>query len=98
MTKDASDRAPRPQAQASQQPIDEQRDLAAPVRPPEGLEKVFTVDEIALTGIAKRTKLYADIKSGLLPTIKNGRLRRVTASGFRQYLAAIAAQSAAPTR
>jgi excisionase family DNA binding protein len=51
-----------------------------------GLERAFTVDEIAQTGIACRAKLYLDIKAGRLRAIKIGRSTRITESAYRAYL------------
>jgi hypothetical protein len=58
-----------------------------------GLMQLFTVHEIAQLGGPRRSKLYEDIQSGLLPSIKIGSLRRVTPDGYRQYLVLLAAQS-----
>jgi hypothetical protein len=55
---------------------------AAPI----GLERVFTVDEIAQTGVACRAKLYLDIKAGRLKAKKFGRSTRITESAYREYL------------
>jgi excisionase family DNA binding protein len=54
--------------------------------PPIGLERAFTVDEIAQTGVACRAKLYLDIKAGRLKAIKIGRSTRITESAYRAYL------------
>jgi hypothetical protein len=56
--------------------------LPAPI----GLERVFTVDEIARTGVACRAKLYLDIKAGRLKARKFGRSTRITESDYRAYL------------
>jgi hypothetical protein len=37
--------------------------------PPVGLERAFTVNEIAQTGVASRAKLYVDIRAGRLRAI-----------------------------
>ena len=58
--------------------------LTAPV----GLERAFTVDEIAETGVACRAKLYLDIKAGRLKAKKFGRSTRITESAYREYLEA----------
>jgi excisionase family DNA binding protein len=54
--------------------------------PPIGLERAFTVDQIAQTGVACRAKLYNDIKAGRLKAIKFGRSTRITESAYRAYL------------
>jgi hypothetical protein len=54
--------------------------------PPAGLERAFTVDQIAKTGVACRAKLYIDIKAGRLKAIKFGRSTRITESAYRAYL------------
>jgi excisionase family DNA binding protein len=58
------------------------------VKPPSpiGLERAFTVDQIAQTGVACRAKLYQDIKAGRLKAIKFGRSTRITESAYRAYL------------
>jgi predicted DNA-binding transcriptional regulator AlpA len=69
------------------------------LQPPgtERLERLFRIDEIAKMGGPKRAKLYEHIRVGLLPTVKIGSMRRVTESGYRQYLASLAAQSQSQT-
>ena len=69
------------------------------IQPPgtERLERLFRIDEIAQMGGPKRAKLYEHIRVGLLPTVKIGSMRRVTESGYRQYLASLAAQSQSQT-
>ena len=54
--------------------------------PPIGLERAFTVDQIAQTGVACRAKLYLDIKAGRLKAVKFGRSTRITESAYRAYL------------
>jgi hypothetical protein len=53
---------------------------------PAGLRRLFTVDQIAQTGVACRAKLYIDIKAGRLKAIKFGRSTRITESAYRAYL------------
>lgn len=53
---------------------------------PEGLERAFTVEQIARTGVACRAKLYLDIKAGRLKAKKFGRSTRITESAYREYL------------
>jgi excisionase family DNA binding protein len=53
---------------------------------PAGLERAFTVGEIAQTGVACRAKLYLDIKAGRLKAVKFGRSTRITESAYRAYL------------
>lgn len=60
----------------------------APAEAPAGLERVFTVQQIARTGIACRAKLYLDIKAGRLKAKKFGRSTRITESAYREYLEA----------
>jgi hypothetical protein len=55
---------------------------------PSGLERLFTVDEIAATGVGCRAKLYKDIKFGRLQAKKFGRLTRITESAYKRYLEA----------
>jgi hypothetical protein len=55
-------------------------------RAPVGLERAFTVDEIARTGVACRAKLYVDIKAGRLKAKKFGRSTRITEGDYRAYL------------
>lgn len=61
---------------------------AAPV----GLERLFTINQIAQLGGPRRAKLYGDIKSGRLKVVKFGRSTRVSESSYRSYLEAAAAQ------
>jgi len=55
---------------------------------PSGLERLFTVDEIAATGVGCRAKLYKDIKRGRLQAKKFGRSTRITESAYKRYLEA----------
>lgn len=61
---------------------------AAKADVPEGLERAFTVEQIARTGVACRAKLYLDIKAGRLKAKKFGRSTRITESAYREYLEA----------
>jgi hypothetical protein len=58
-----------------------------PAVAPDGLERLFTVDQIARTGVACRAKLYVDIKAGRLKAKKFGRNTRITEGAYRDYLA-----------
>jgi excisionase family DNA binding protein len=51
----------------------------------------FTIEECANSGIAKRAKLYAEIKKGRLRAVKNGRLTRILASDWEAYLKSLPA-------
>jgi hypothetical protein len=53
------------------------------------LERLFTVDQIAQTGVACRAKLYIDIKAGRLKAIKFGRSTRITEGAYRAYLESV---------
>ena len=53
---------------------------------PVGLERLFTIDQIAQMGGPRRAKLYSDIKQGRLKTMKFGRSTRVSESAWRNYL------------
>lgn len=57
-----------------------------PAEAPPGLERAFTVEQIARTGVACRAKLYLDIKAGRLKAKKFGRSTRITESAYREYL------------
>ncbi|MGB6752257.1 MAG: hypothetical protein WBE71_06675 [Xanthobacteraceae bacterium] len=64
-------------------------DVAAPParqQPPAGLERLFTIDQIAQMGGPRRAKLYSDIKLGRLKTMKFGRSTRISESAWRSYL------------
>jgi hypothetical protein len=54
--------------------------------PPAGLERLFTIDQIAQMGGPRRAKLYSDIKQGRLKTMKFGRSTRISESAWRSYL------------
>jgi excisionase family DNA binding protein len=54
--------------------------------PPTGLDRLFTIDQIAQTGVACRAKLYKDIRAGRLKAKKFGRSTRITESAFNEYL------------
>jgi hypothetical protein len=58
------------------------RERPAPV----GLERLFTIDQIAQLGGPCRAKLYDDIKAGRLKAIKFGRSTRIGESAYRQYI------------
>jgi excisionase family DNA binding protein len=51
-----------------------------------GLERLFTVDQIAQLGARCRASLYEDIKAGRLKAIKFGRSTRISESAYRQYI------------
>jgi hypothetical protein len=53
---------------------------------PFGLERLFTIDQLARLGGPKRAKLFADIRAGRLKTMKFGRSTRVSESAWRAYL------------
>jgi excisionase family DNA binding protein len=53
---------------------------------PPGLERLFTIDQIAQLGGPCRAKLYDDIKLGRLRAIKFGRSTRISESAYRQYI------------
>ena len=54
--------------------------------PPVGLERLFTIRQIAQLGGPCRAKLYNDIRAGRLKAIKFGRSTRITESAYRAYL------------
>jgi hypothetical protein len=54
--------------------------------PPDGLERMFTIREIAATGVACPAKLYQDIKAGRLKARKFGRSTRITEGAYRAYI------------
>ena len=67
----------------------QKRQLAkAPSRPapPEGPERLYTVDQLALLGGPCRAKLYEDIKAGLLKARKFGRSTRITGTEWLRYI------------
>jgi excisionase family DNA binding protein len=66
----------------------ERRARRSDAAPPVGLERLFTVDQIAQLGGPCRAKLYDDIKLGRLRAIKFGRSTRITESAYREYLEA----------
>jgi excisionase family DNA binding protein len=53
-----------------------------------GLERLFTIDQIAQMGGPKRAKLYLDIRAGRLKAIKFGRSTRISEGAYRAYLEA----------
>jgi hypothetical protein len=53
---------------------------------PAGLERLYTIDQIAQMGGPRRAKLYSDIKLGRLKTMKFGRSTRISESAWRNYL------------
>jgi excisionase family DNA binding protein len=59
-----------------------------PPPPPVGLERLFTISQIAQLGGPCRAKLYNDIKLGKLRAIKFGRSTRISESAYRAYLEA----------
>jgi hypothetical protein len=68
----------------------------APVSAPAELEKVYTIGQIASTGVACRAKLYEDIKAGRLQAKKFGRSTRITESAYKKYLESAPAIALAP--
>jgi excisionase family DNA binding protein len=60
--------------------------MVAKTSAPLGLERLFTIDQIARLGGPCRPKLYLDIKAGRLKAIKFGRSTRITESAYRAYL------------
>lgn len=56
------------------------------------MERVaYTIEECAKSGVAKRAKLYDEIKKGRLRAVKNGRLTRILVSDWEAYLASLPA-------
>lgn len=53
---------------------------------PAGLERLYTVDQIAQMGGPRRAKLYSDIKHGKLKTMKFGRSTRISETAWKSYL------------
>jgi excisionase family DNA binding protein len=53
---------------------------------PPGLERLFTIDQIAQLGGPCRAKLYNDINLGRLKAIKFGRSTRISESAYRAYV------------
>jgi len=53
---------------------------------PVGLERLFTVEQIAQLGARCRASLYQDIKSGRLKAVKFGRSTRISESAYREYI------------
>jgi excisionase family DNA binding protein len=51
-----------------------------------GLERLYTIDQVAKLGGPRRAKLYSDIKQGRLKTMKFGRSTRISESAWRNYL------------
>jgi excisionase family DNA binding protein len=64
----------------------ERRARQSSATPPVGLERLFTVDQIAQLGGPCRAKLYDDIKLGRLRAIKFGRSTRISESAYRAYV------------
>jgi hypothetical protein len=62
-----------------------------PQSAPTGLERLYTIDQIAQMGGPRRAKLYGDIKLGRLKTMKFGRSTRISESAWRNYLELAAA-------
>jgi excisionase family DNA binding protein len=57
------------------------------------MERVaYTIEECAKSGVAKRAKLYDEIKKGRLRAVKNGRLTRILVSDWEAYLASLPAK------
>jgi excisionase family DNA binding protein len=54
--------------------------------PPFGLERLFTVDQIAQLGARCRASLYDDINAGRLKAVKFGRSTRISESAYREYI------------
>jgi excisionase family DNA binding protein len=64
--------------------------------PSTGLERLFTVEQIARVGGRCRASLYLDIKAGRLKAIKFGRSTRISESAYRAYVESAPALSPAP--
>ena len=57
-----------------------------PNRAPAGLERLYTISQIAEMGGPRRAKLYCDIKQGRLKTMKFGRSTRISETAWKRYL------------
>ncbi|MGO9047994.1 MAG: helix-turn-helix transcriptional regulator [Xanthobacteraceae bacterium] len=57
-----------------------------PAAVPVGLERLFTVEQIAQLGSRSRASLYLDIKAGRLKARKFGRSTRIAESDYRAYV------------
>jgi len=75
MKKKSRDRSTRSARKSTETPI-----------APAGLERLFTVEQIAQLGARCRASLYQDIKSGRLKAVKFGRSTRITESSYREYI------------
>lgn len=64
----------------------QQRQPNTTERQPIGLERLFTIDQIAQMGGPRRAKLYNDIKAGRLKVLKFGRSTRISESAWKKYL------------
>jgi excisionase family DNA binding protein len=53
---------------------------------PTGVERLFTIEQIAQLGARCRASIYVDIKQGRLRAVKFGRSTRVRESDYRAYL------------
>jgi hypothetical protein len=53
---------------------------------PAGLERLYTIAQIAQLGGPCRAKLYLDIKAGRLKARKFGRSTRITEGAYRDYI------------
>jgi excisionase family DNA binding protein len=59
---------------------------------------LLTVDDAAAVLSLGRTKVYELLESGLLPSVKIGRSRRIPLSGVREFVQRIALGEEEPTR
>ena len=53
---------------------------------PVGVDRLFTIEQIAQLGARCRASLYVDIKRGRLRALKLGRSTRIRESDYRAYL------------
>jgi predicted DNA-binding transcriptional regulator AlpA len=53
---------------------------------PSGVERLFTIREVAQLGARCRASLYVDIKCGRLKALKLGRSTRIRESDYLMYL------------
>jgi hypothetical protein len=72
--------------QNQRRPSVRRRQAAKAPAAPHGLERLFTIGQIAQLGGPCRAKLYGDIKSGRLKAIKFGRSTRISEGAYRSYL------------
>jgi len=76
--------------QNQRRPSARRRQAAKAPAAPAGLERLFTVNQIAQLGGPRRAKLYGDIRLGRLKVVKFGRSTRISESSYRSYLEAAA--------